>query len=165
MSRLAPIIIRSPHANDIVDDPVQISGLAVAFESVINVRACDETKNIIVEKFFNATGSSMWKNFQITLPLSQKPPTPFGSLEVFAISAKDGSEINKVIIPVVFGKALIDPYHGFYQHEVVPGDTLSAIAKKAYGKSAFSDRIFEANQDQLTSPNKISPGQFLRIPI
>ena len=46
--------------------------LAVAFESVINVRACDETKNIIVEKFFNATGSSMWKNFQITLPLSQK---------------------------------------------------------------------------------------------
>jgi hypothetical protein len=33
-----------------------------------------------------------------------------------------------VVVPIVFGRTLIDPYHGFAQHRVVVGDTLSALA-------------------------------------
>ncbi|UOP04186.1 peptidoglycan-binding protein LysM [Conchiformibius kuhniae] len=49
-------------------------------------------------------------------------------------------------------------------HDVVKGDTLSAIAQKYYGDAKQYQKIFEANQPMLTDPNKIYPGQKLRIP-
>jgi LysM repeat protein len=49
-------------------------------------------------------------------------------------------------------------------HVVEKGDTLSAIAKKYYGKAGAYMKIFEANRDILSDPDKIKPGQKLRIP-
>lgn len=49
-------------------------------------------------------------------------------------------------------------------HEVARGDTLSAIAKKHYGDANAYMRIFEANTPMLSHPDKIYPGQKLRIP-
>ena len=49
-------------------------------------------------------------------------------------------------------------------HDVVRGDTLSAISKKYYGDANKYNAIFEANKPMLTSPDKIYPGQKLRIP-
>ncbi|MDO5288916.1 MAG: peptidoglycan-binding protein LysM [Pseudomonadota bacterium] len=49
-------------------------------------------------------------------------------------------------------------------HDVVSGDTLSAIAKKYYGDANKYMHIFEANKPMLSDPNKIYPGQKLRIP-
>ena len=49
-------------------------------------------------------------------------------------------------------------------HDVVSGDTLSAIAKKYYGDAGKYPKIFEANQPMLSHPDKIYPGQKLRIP-
>ncbi|HOB67429.1 peptidoglycan-binding protein LysM [Ottowia sp.] len=49
-------------------------------------------------------------------------------------------------------------------HDVVSGDTLSAIAKKYYGDANKYNTIFEANKPMLSDPNKIYPGQKLRIP-
>ena len=49
-------------------------------------------------------------------------------------------------------------------HDVVRGDTLSAIAKKFYGDANKYPVIFEANKPMLTRPDKIYPGQKLRIP-
>jgi nucleoid-associated protein YgaU len=49
-------------------------------------------------------------------------------------------------------------------HDVVHGDTLSAIAKKYYGDPNKYMKIFEANKPMLSDPNKIYPGQKLRIP-
>lgn len=49
-------------------------------------------------------------------------------------------------------------------YEVVSGDTLSAIAKKQYGDANKYPVIFEANKPMLSDPNKIYPGQKLRIP-
>ena len=49
-------------------------------------------------------------------------------------------------------------------HDVVSGDTLSAIAKKYYGDANKYMVIFEANKPMLTHPDKIYPGQKLRIP-
>ena len=48
--------------------------------------------------------------------------------------------------------------------EVKPGDTLSKIAKEAYGDANAYNRIFEANKPMLKHPDKIYPGQVLRIP-
>ncbi len=49
-------------------------------------------------------------------------------------------------------------------HTVVKGDTLSAIAKKTLGDANRYPEIFEANKPMLTHPDKIYPGQVLRIP-
>lgn len=49
-------------------------------------------------------------------------------------------------------------------HDVVKGDTLSAISKKYYGDANKYNAIFEANRPMLSHPDKIYPGQKLRIP-
>jgi nucleoid-associated protein YgaU len=47
---------------------------------------------------------------------------------------------------------------------VVSGDSLSKIAKREYGNANEWNRIFEANKDILKDPDKIFPGQKLKIP-
>jgi nucleoid-associated protein YgaU len=49
-------------------------------------------------------------------------------------------------------------------HVVVSGDNLSKIAKKFYGDANKYPVIFEANKPMLSHPDKIYPGQALRIP-
>ncbi|MEO6284041.1 MAG: peptidoglycan-binding protein LysM [Dyadobacter sp.] len=49
-------------------------------------------------------------------------------------------------------------------HTVEKGDTLSKIAKTVYGDMMKYPIIFEANKPMLTDPDKIYPGQVLRIP-
>jgi nucleoid-associated protein YgaU len=49
-------------------------------------------------------------------------------------------------------------------YTVKAGDTLSKIAKEKLGNSNAYMEIFNANRDQLEDPNKIQPGQVLKIP-
>lgn len=49
-------------------------------------------------------------------------------------------------------------------YTVKSGDTLSAIAKQLLGDASDYMAIFNANRDQLSDPDKIKPGQVLKIP-
>ena len=49
-------------------------------------------------------------------------------------------------------------------HTVEKGDTLWAVSEKAYGNGKHYNVIFEANRPMLSHPDKIYPGQVLRIP-
>ena len=49
-------------------------------------------------------------------------------------------------------------------YTVVKGDTLSKISKEFYGNANLYNQIFEANRPMLSHPDKIYPGQTLRIP-
>jgi nucleoid-associated protein YgaU len=49
-------------------------------------------------------------------------------------------------------------------YTVKAGDTLSAIAKEHLGSAGAYMKIFDLNKDQLTDPDKIKPGQVLRLP-
>jgi nucleoid-associated protein YgaU len=49
-------------------------------------------------------------------------------------------------------------------YTVRPGDTLSKIAKETLGAAGAYMEIFNANRDQLSDPDKIKPGQVLKIP-
>ena len=49
-------------------------------------------------------------------------------------------------------------------YTVQAGDTLSAIARKFLGNANAYMEIFNANKDQLSDPDKIKPGQVLKIP-
>lgn len=50
-------------------------------------------------------------------------------------------------------------------YEVKSGDSLSKIAKNFYGDANRYSAIFEANKPMLSDPDKIYPGQMLRIPV
>ena len=49
-------------------------------------------------------------------------------------------------------------------YEIKSGDTLSAIARQFLGDANLYPRIFEANREVIKDPNKIFPGQKIRIP-
>lgn len=85
----------------------------------------------------------------------------------------DQAEREKVVLAVgnVIGIARVDDRleakkkaPEAQMHTVVSGDTLSKIAKKYYGDAGKYPAIFEANQPMLKDPDKIYPGQVLRIP-
>ena len=95
-----------------------------------------------------------------------------GIAKVYGV-AKDQETREKVILAAgnVHGVSGVDdnmsvdlsqPAAQFYT--VVKGDTLSKIAKEFYGNANEYPRIFEANKPMLTHPDKIYPGQNLRIP-
>ena len=49
-------------------------------------------------------------------------------------------------------------------YTVQAGDSLSKIAKELLGDASAYPKIFDANRDQLSDPDKIKPGQVLKIP-
>ena len=50
-------------------------------------------------------------------------------------------------------------------YEIVSGDTLGGIAKRFYGNASMYTRIHEANKELIPDPNKIYPGQKIKIPL
>ncbi|HMN44404.1 MAG TPA: LysM peptidoglycan-binding domain-containing protein [Povalibacter sp.] len=59
----------------------------------------------------------------------------------------------------------VPPENPYQQKYVVQkGDTLWKIADEYYGDGRLYTKIFEANRDVLKDPDKIKPGQELRIP-
>ena len=67
-------------------------------------------------------------------------------------------------IQVTGGPAAAAPASAAKTYTVKAGDTLSAIAKEHLGNAGAYMKIFDLNKDQLTDPNKIKPGQVLKLP-
>ncbi len=95
-----------------------------------------------------------------------------GTATVFG-NAPDQETREKVVLTIgnTFGVAQVDdrmvvtnPKPQARLHTVEAGDTLSAIAAKYLGKASRYPEIFEANKPMLEDPDKIYPGQVLRIP-
>lgn len=79
---------------------------------------------------------------QMRVPLSSLPPT------VAPPATPDADADEEAVV--------------FYPVE--KGDTLSGIAKRLYGDPNKYMKIFEANKPMLKDPDKIYPGQVLRVP-
>ena len=62
------------------------------------------------------------------------------------------------------GAAAAAPADAPLLHTVKNGETLSDIAQQYLGKASLYPKIFEANRPMLSDPDKIYPGQTLRIP-
>lgn len=94
---------------------------------------------------------------------------------IATVAGKVGSQEDreKIVLAVgnVSGIAQVDdrleletdaPAASYYT--VQSGDTLSKIAREHYGNAMKYPLIFEANKPMLSDPDKIYPGQVLRIP-
>jgi nucleoid-associated protein YgaU len=158
------ISVRHPRQNDIVDDPVEVAGVGTGFEGTLVARLRNAAGQEIAQRSFQAGGTGIWGSFFFRIDVPGVPNRPRGTLEVFEVSAEDGSEIFKRVVPILFGRALQDPYHGFTVYTVRSGDTLSSIAQEFYGDPDRFPTIFQANRNVLEDPDEIFPGQELRIP-
>ena len=87
---------------------------------------------------------------------------------------KNQSEVNRIwdaikIVPDwrndIVGDIKVDPNaKAESTYTVKAGDTLSKIAKDKLGDANAYMKIFNANKDQLSDPDKIKPGQVLKLP-
>ncbi len=99
--------------------------------------------------------------------------------DVATVSGKAGSQQDKEKVVLAVGNtqgiAKVDDRMTVVAKEVAKkeeaqfytvksGDSLSKIAKQHYGDAQKYPAIFEANKPMLSDPNKIYPGQVLRIP-
>ena len=72
--------------------------------------------------------------------------------------------VPTVTVPVLFGPKILAGYVGYWEHEVIAGDTLSAIARRYYEDGSMYPVIQQANQHIVPDADLIFPGQILRIP-
>lgn len=79
---------------------------------------------------------------------------------ILAVGNIEGIAKVEADLPAAAADAAKEPVF----HTVKKGETLSAIAKAHLGNANKYNDIFEANRPMLTHPDKIYPGQVLRIP-
>ena len=157
--------IQQPRRFDLVGNPILVGGLGNGFEAVLQYRV-SEGHDEVTGHFTVGGGTGEHGQFQLQIDVSDAAFTlPRLFVEIYEESAKDGSEINKVTRPVIYGPLIVPDYIGYREHTVQAGDTLSAIAKDHYGDGNLFHRIVAANPGTITDPDVIIPGQVLRIPI
>lgn len=85
-----------------ITSPVAVYGRSNFFEANTRIRITDGNGKILADTFATAEGS-MDKLYPFSKQISYKAPSSRkGTVEVFEESAKDGSEIKKIIVPVLF---------------------------------------------------------------
>lgn len=98
---LPAILVESPIIGAKVSSPVTISGTANVFEATVSLRILDENGHEIARTFTTATcGTGCRGDYSVSVPFNVDHQQQ-GTIEVFESSAKDGSPINVVSIPVI----------------------------------------------------------------
>lgn len=95
------ITVQTPARNASIKSPVTISGQAKVFEATVQIRIKDASNITLAEKTVQAAEGQKMSPYSAQIKY-KKPTRSNGTIEVFEKSAKDGSEINKVAVPVTF---------------------------------------------------------------
>ncbi|MEV0428723.1 Gmad2 immunoglobulin-like domain-containing protein [Micromonospora sp. NPDC050495] len=98
---LPPIVVTGPAVGDRVSSPITVTGTANVFEATVSVRVLDSAGREIGTAFTIATcGSGCRGDYRVAVRYRRAAPGP-GTIEVYEVSAQDGSRINSVAVPVV----------------------------------------------------------------
>ena len=95
------IVVTSPQSGSMVSSPIVVRGEARTFENTVNVRLSRQDGTVLTEEYTTAQSPDIGQfgPFQIELSYAL-PSQTAGIIEVFQYSARDGSETDKVTIPV-----------------------------------------------------------------
>lgn len=159
------IEILQPRPFDLVGSTILIAGNANAFEGQITIRVSeghDEYTGLAT------VGSLSIRQFQASITIPDTNAFKLSRLFVTLIDdtgGEDGVLPPTATVPVLFGPMIYPGFFGYWEHTVVPGDTLSKISAQYYeGDTSQYPAIQQANQHVVADPNLIFPGQVLRIP-
>ncbi|RIK36451.1 MAG: hypothetical protein DCC55_27265 [Chloroflexi bacterium] len=105
----AQIELFSPRANGLYHSPVEVIGLSQTFEGNVNLRLNAEDGTVLAERFTTGGSVDGFDFFHTYLRFTVSEQVS-STLEVFETSAEDGSEINKVTVPLILipGQRFID---------------------------------------------------------
>lgn len=96
------IVVFDPKENAKISSPFDVTGKARVFESVVSLRLKDKNGKILFQGVIDAKSPDVGQFGLFQEEITYETNQSEGTLEVFESSAKDGSEINKVEIPVKF---------------------------------------------------------------
>ncbi len=135
-----------------LNNPFVVTGSGFAFENTINWRVLDGNERLLVEGFTTATATAevgMLGDFEIRAFMLQVPTTPTGTLEIFEYSAKDGSPIHVVRIPVKLPQSTMTvKVYGASRNECETGGPITLVVP-------FSSLPIEATlRAQLLDPGR-----------
>ena len=154
------ITVSEPKVNDEVSLPLIVKGQARVFESTVNYRLKDADGSLLVENFTTALSPDMGQfgAFEIST-VYPKPKGTKGTVEVFWYSPKDGAELDKVIIPVVFGEVETTNVKVFFGDRNIDPGTLNC--DKAYSQDRRKPKttgVAKAALEQLLAGPTINEG-------
>ncbi len=93
--------VTSPTPYEKISNPVTVKGKANFFEANVIIRITDNDGQVLASTYTLAEGTMKLYPFSKEIAY-KKPSSKGGIIEVFEESAKDGTEINKITIPVEF---------------------------------------------------------------
>lgn len=100
LDQLPVIFVDRPAWGGVLANPTRISGLANAFEATFHVRIADGEGRVLARKKVTATcGTGCWGTFDERIPYTVAR-AGWGTLQVYELSAKDGSEVSLTTYPV-----------------------------------------------------------------
>ena len=140
--------------------PVTAAAPAAPTPSELNAKAAKAIETYITAQNLGASA------VQVTYDAAQGKVTVKGEAPTQAAKEKITLCCGNVasVTSVENLMSVTNPEPEAQYHDVARGDTLSGIAKKYYGDAGKYPKIFEANKPMLSDPDKIYPGQKLRIP-
>jgi nucleoid-associated protein YgaU len=142
-----------------------VSTTASAAPAAPDVAALNKTAGDAIAAYIRNQGLTA-DNLQVTFDGASHTVTVSGQAadqatkEKILVAAGNVQHVDKVDDHIT----VLNPTPVSQFHTVAAGDNLWKIATQYYGNGAKNDVIFEANKPMLSSPDKIYPGQVLRIP-
>ncbi len=157
--------VRQPRQHDVIGTTFTIAGFASGFEATVLWRLVETDGDVLGEGLVQGAGSmGVIDDFghDVSLPPGTDARGTHVLLQVFGDDPSGenppGPDLNQVRVTLFTGLS------GFRLHEVVRGDTLSAIARD-HGQDTTAADVFEANRDTVMDPDRVFPGQVLRVPL
>jgi hypothetical protein len=159
------IEVRQPRQHDVIGRRFALAGFGTGFEASVSWRLLEGDGDPLAEGLVQGVGANgVIEDFaqDVALPGAVQARGAHVLLQVFGDDASGlnppGTDLNQVRVTLFTG------LQGWRLHEVVRGDTLTAIARDQGQDTRVGD-IFEANRDTLMDPDRIFPGQVLRVPL
>ncbi|MEU7926910.1 Gmad2 immunoglobulin-like domain-containing protein [Micromonospora sp. NPDC049801] len=98
---LAPIVVTGPSVGERVTAPLTVSGTADVFEATVSVRVLDDAGRQVAAAFGTAScGSGCRGDYRVVVNWRTNR-AQHGTIEVYEVSARDGTRINTVAVPVL----------------------------------------------------------------
>ncbi len=102
-SQSGAITLNTPLAGDVISSGTTVSGTAQVFEGRLNYELLDANGKVLSSDSVQVTGDSAVKSpysFVLNFTKVNKVGTEKGTLNVYSISAKDGSRINEIALDI-----------------------------------------------------------------
>lgn len=157
------ISVRQPAPGDIVGDTLPIAALGTAFEATYVWRLV-RGGHVLADGYFTAGSMGTMQTFVTEASVAGgAQPGP----AVFELAGDSGADEEEAPAPepTRVNVILIPGATGYVPYQVKRGDTLTAIVREVGGGAAVATVPNAALASGLRDPNRIRPGQILRIPV